>query len=136
MLLVTVMHTGSMSLKKQHPDCEHRHCDYTSLKRIRDGEKALTTYREPEQVADSWKRRGWFEHKKYKDIWWKQWSYYDAITREDVNVIPTETLEYHLNHIDGEEHPGKYLNEDMINHARQCSRRAKLISMNTNKSIN
>jgi len=125
MFLVTVRHTGTTSLKNQYPECEHRHCDETALKRIRAGEPTLTTYRDPAEVADSWKRRGWFEHKKFKDMWWSQWNYYDAITRlENVEVVPVESLDLHLNHIEGADHPGKFLNESILEHAYTCSENA------------
>ena len=122
MFLVTVRHTGGTSLKKQYPECEHLACNEASLERAKTGEKALTTYRDPGKVAESWKRRGWFEHKKFKDMWWSEWKFYDAISKLDnVEVMPVDGLDYHLNHVDGEDYPGKFLDDSTIAHAFDCS---------------
>ena len=126
MFLVTVQHSGSMSLKKQFPEYEHRHCDKISLGRVKAGEHCITTYRDPALIADSWRRRGWLEHEKYQDIWFSQWAYYDAITRQDnVEVVPVDKLQQHINHVEGEDHPGEHLYLPMITHAYDCSKLAR-----------
>lgn len=125
MLLATVMHTGSTSLKKMHPDCDHLHCDETALERVKAGEKTLTTYRDPKKVAESWKRRGWFEHKKFRNMWVSQWEHYhDIIQFDNVEVVPVESLDYHLNHVDGTDNAGKFLNETILDYAYTCSEAA------------
>jgi len=122
MFLVTVMHTGTTSLKKQHPDCEHRHCDETALARVKSGEQTLTTYRDPDKVVESWLNRGWFEHEKFKKMWYSQWEHYAALANMDnVEVIQMKDLEHHLNHVEEADNEGYFLNNDMINYAHECS---------------
>ena len=122
MFLVTVMHTGTTSLKKQYPEAEHRHCDEESLRRALDGEQTVTTYRDPIEVADSWKRRGWFEHEKFVRMWMEQWAIYNIITTlPNVEIVDIEDLEHHLNHVEGDDNIGEYLEDDMIGHALDCS---------------
>ena len=125
MFLVTVMHTGSMSLKKAHPDLEHRHCDAESLQRVREGEKAITTYRDPELVAATWHRHGWFDHKKFWGMWFLQWWFYRKILENaNIEVIPTESLDHHIN-----AHPDNIaiapLDPELAEFAYECSTEAR-----------
>ena len=122
MILVTVRHTGTASLKKQYPGIDQIHCGEDSLDRVRSGERTLTTYRNPDKVAESWLARGWFEHEKFKRMWYESWKAYRSLsTMGNVEVITMDDLDHHLNHVAGEDHPGLYLDGDMIKYAHQCS---------------
>jgi hypothetical protein len=118
MLLVTVRHTGTTSLKKQYPGVKQLHCGEDSFDRT---EKIITTYRNPDEVAESWLNRGWFEHEKFKRMWYEGWKDYKSLSKLNVEVKRMQDLEHHLNHVEEADNEGMFLNDDMINYAHKCS---------------
>jgi len=124
MILVTVRHTGTTSLKKQYPQADQIHCGEDDLARTRDGERTLTTYRNPDDVVRSWLNRGWFEHKKFALMWDKGWDAYRSLsTMPNVEVVTMDKLDHHLNHTDEPDlqFEGLFLDSEMIKHAHECS---------------
>lgn len=116
-LLTTVWHTGTHSLRAQLPgEVKWLHCCQEAVELALGGDyETLTTYRDPRETALSWLRRS---NTIPSDVWREQWRAWDQISRV-ARVYRMSELETRLASYDTDP-AGHPLDAD-IEYALDCS---------------
>ena len=126
--LITIPHTGTMSLKKVFDDngLEYRFTHFEkifeiSIPRIRVENQIITTYRDPELVAASWTNRqpGGFNPRNARR-WVANWTRWKMFVEAGAQVFTMDDLSEHENR---NPHPRKPTDipYDLLNYAQECA---------------